>query len=93
MVMTDGTRDILEAVAQVLLRCWIIGMVVQLILIGVVAGLPELIHFWHHSLFNLSAQQSNAITADYASMLKLSVGMLFFVPWLALRLVLRRQTV
>ena len=87
--MNDSTRDFFDTLAKVLLRCWIIGVVMQLMLMGAVLGLAETIHHFH-AVFGLSNHEWDMITCAYSALLKLCTGVFFFIPWLAIWLVLKK---
>ena len=86
--MSEATRELFDTLAKMLLRCWIIGLILQLMLIGGVLSMGEMIHNWH-GMFGLSNHEADMNTAGYAALLKLCVGVFFFVPWLAIRLVFK----
>ena len=88
--MSDAIREVLDTMAKVLLRCWIIGIVVQFISLGAVLSMGEMLHDIHGSLFGLTIQESNMITASYLSLLKVCVTV-FFITWLAIWLVLKKK--
>ena len=88
--MSEAAREFLDTLAKVLLPCWILGFAMQLLVIGAVLVMGDTVHEWHGELFGLSIRESNLITASYAGLLKLCVGVLFFIPWLAIRFVLRK---
>ena len=86
--MSEATREVFHTLAKVLLRCWIIGLVLQLMLMGAVLSIGETIHNFH-AMFGLSNHESDIVTCGYAALLKLCVGVFSFVPWLAIWLVLK----
>ncbi len=86
--MSETTREVFDTLAKVLLRCWIIGFVLQLMLMGAVLSIGETIHDFH-AMFGLLNHESDMITCGYAALLKLCVGVFFFIPWLAIRLVVK----
>ena len=89
--MSDTTRDFFETLAGVLLRCWIFGLVLQIISSGGVLIMSDFVHHLHGHLFGLSIQQSGMIMAGYLTLIKLSVVVFFFIPWLAIWLVLNKN--
>jgi Family of unknown function (DUF6868) len=89
--MSDSTRELLETLQKVFLRCWIIGVVLQFVTIGAVLGMSEVIYAWHDALSGLSAHDSDVLVAAYMANLKLIVALLFFTPWLSIWLVLRAE--
>ena len=88
--MSEATREILDTVSKVLLRCWIIGIVLQWITLGAVLLMGDVIHAWHGALYGLSIHESGMITAGYLAGLKGCVAVFFFIPWLSIWLVLKK---
>ncbi len=88
--MSEATREVLDTVAKVLLRCWIIGILLQWISLGGVLLMGDVIHSWHSALYGLSQPESAMITAGYLAGLKLCVAVFFFIPWLSIWLVLKK---
>ena len=86
--MSEATREVLNTIAKVLLRCWIVGVVLQLLTFGGVLYMGGVVHYFHETLFGLSNHESDLIIAGYLSLLKLFVGVVFFIPWLAIWLLL-----
>ena len=87
--MSETTREVLTTLNKVLLRCWILWAVLQLITFGAVLTIRDMVHYFH-AMFGLSIHDSDLITAGYLGMLKL-LGAFFFVPWLAIWLVLKED--
>jgi len=88
--MSDSTRQVLETTAKVLLWCWVLGVALQLITFAGIAGTGEMIHNMHSDIFGLSNHESDVVLAYYTSAIKLLVAVFFFIPWVALRIVLRK---
>lgn len=88
--MTDTTKSFLTTANRVLLRCWLIGMGVLLVWVGFYLALGQKAYQVHGRLFHLTAHDLNMLA--YAGMMlwKMLVLALFFLPWLAIRLVLRQ---
>ena len=87
--MTDSTRDYFETLARVLLRCWIFGFVLLFVWAGAV--LTGVVYRVHGPLMELSREQLEVIHYCGLGLFKLTVLTLFFMPWLAIRLVLRAK--
>jgi hypothetical protein len=88
--MTDSTRDFFDTLAKVLLRCWVIGFIVLMIWFGAVMLAGDFVYGVHGNMFDLTRPQLNSIHYCGMGLLKLVVAMFFFVPWIAIRLVLRK---
>lgn len=87
--MTDSTRDTLDTLAKVLLRCWIMGFVFLFISLGVILLMSETIYNLHGSMFGLSAHELDVIFYCWMGLLKIAVLTIFFIPWLSIKMVLR----
>lgn len=90
-MMTDANRDSLETIARVLLRCWLLGFGLLLVWFAAtqVVAMNKFVHELHTSMFGLSTHEVDLIFYCGMGLLKLCVLTLFFIPWLAIRLVLR----
>jgi hypothetical protein len=82
---------LLNAIAIILLRCWICGFVLLLIWLGVTQLMSDLIHNLHGPMFGLSNHELDVIFYCGMGLLKLCVLTLFFIPWISIKLVLRGQ--
>ena len=87
--MSEPTREVLTTLNKVLLRCWILWAVLQLITFGAVLAMGDLAHYFH-AMFGLSIHDSDLISAGYLGMLKL-LGAIFIVLWLAIWLVPKKD--
>jgi len=87
--MNDSTRDTLDILAKVLLRCWILGFVLLFIFFGMTLLMGETIHKLHGSMFGLSAHEIDVIFYCWMGLLKIVVLTFFFIPWLSIKMVLR----
>ena len=90
--MTDQTKNVLIAVASVLLRCWIFGFVLLFIWFGAVLLMGGVIYKLHGPMFGLSTHELDVIFYCGMGLLKLCVLTFFFIPWLAIKHVLRQQS-
>ena len=89
--MSDKIRETLETVAKVLFWSWILGLALLVISSAGVTMAGDLLHNMHSSWYGLSIRDSDIIIASYLALIKLCVLVLFFVPWLAIRVVLNRK--
>ena len=86
--MTDSTIEAFEAVAQVLLYCWLFGFALLLFWFGTHRLAAGFVHRLHGGMFGLSRHEMDVIFYCGMGLLKLGVILLFFFPWLAIRLLL-----
>jgi len=89
--VTDQTKDVWDAVAGVLFRCWILGFALLFVWLGVSQLMGELIHRLHGSMFGLSRHELGVIFYCGMGLLKLCVLTFFLIPWLAIRMMLKTQ--
>ena len=88
---TKGVDEVLEVVAQVLIRCTVMGIIVLLIWWGVLAFAGDLAYAAHARLFPMSRQQFDLIHYGGMLMTKAAVSLLFFFPYIAIRLVIQKR--
>jgi hypothetical protein len=86
--MTDATRDFFDTLAKILLRCWIFGFVV--LFVWLAAFLSQAVHKIHGPMMGLSDHELDVIHYCGMAILKLLVLVFFFIPWLSVKLVLRK---
>ena len=89
--MSDSTRELLETTKDVLLRCWIFGFVLLIISLGATLLTGNLIHDLHGSMFGLTNHELDLIFYCLMGILKLIVIACFFIPWLSIKLVLKKS--
>jgi hypothetical protein len=87
--VNDSTRDIFRTCASVLLWCWIFGFVLLFVWTGAVVS--GIVYRVHGPLMELSRDQLEVIHYCGLGLFKLTLLTLFFIPWLAIRLVLRKK--
>jgi hypothetical protein len=86
--MSDSTIELFETLASVLLYCWLFGYALLLLWFGIYRLAGGFVHRLHGGLFGLSKHELDVIFYCGMGLLKLGVILLFFFPWLAIRLVL-----
>lgn len=89
--MPNSYTDFLDPLNKVLLRCWIIGGVLLFIQVGAVLLLGEVIHRYHGPMFGLSSHELDVIIYSGIMLFRVFVIVFFFIPWLAIKLVLRKS--
>ena len=88
--MQESTRDFFDTLANILLRCWIIGFVLLALWLGAALLLGETIHKVHGPMFGITRHELDVIFYCGMGMLKVFVLVFFFIPWLSMRLVLKK---
>ena len=89
--MSVSTRELLETTIDVLLRCWMFGFVLLVISLGATLLTGNLIHDLHGSMFGLTNHELDLIFYCLMGILKLIVIACFFIPWLSIKLVLKKS--
>jgi hypothetical protein len=98
MTMPDSNHEFFEMLGKILFRCWIFGFVLMFVWVGVFisAGISplvgDMVFGLHGGMFGLSRHELSLVHYSGLAAAKLIVTFVFFIPWLAIRLVLRRQT-
>ena len=83
--------EVLEVTSQILIRCTVMGVVVLLIWWGVLALFGDLAYGVHSKMVPMTRQQFDII--HYAGILltKAAVSLLFLLPFIAIRLVIKKR--
>ena len=91
--MSNSTQitEWLETVSKILLRCWIFGVIVLLFWWGAITLVGDSTLGVHGKMFDLTRPQLNVIHYCGLMLTKLAVGLFFFIPWLSIRMVLRKR--
>lgn len=88
--MSDSTREFFETLSRVLLRCWLISFALGFFSFVVFMLTGEIIDDIHGSMFGLSAHELDLIIYCGLGFFKLFVLVFFLIPWVAIKLVLRK---
>ena len=88
--MSTQISEWLDVISRILFRCWLFGFVLLLVWFGLFMLAPNVIYGLHGSMFDLSPHELNVIHYSGMAFLKLIVICIFFFPWAAIRLVLRK---
>ena len=89
--VTDQTKDLLNAISSIFLRCWLGGFVLLFVWLGVTQLMSDFIHKLHGPMFGLSDHELDLIFYCGMGLLKFCVLTFFLIPWLAIKLVLKNQ--
>ena len=85
------TDDLLDAIAQMLLLCTVFGVILLVFWFGMMIFAGDLVYSIHGGLFDLTPSQLNLIHYCGMGLTKIAIGLFFFIPWLAARLVLKKR--
>ena len=86
--MSESTIELFNAVSSVLLYCWIFGFGFLLFWFGMYRLAGNFIHRLHGGLFGLTPHELDVIFYCGMGLLKVGVIVLYFIPWLAIQMVL-----
>ena len=84
-------NDLLDAVAKVLLRCFVFGLVVLLIWFGFFVFAGDWVHEVHRKWFDLGRHEFALIHYCGMGLMKLCLLLFFLFPYLAIRWVLWKR--
>jgi len=88
--ISTETRNLLDAVARVLIRCFLFCLIVLLWWAAMYLILGDLVHDIHSTMFELSWHEFVLVNYCGLGLLKILSSVLFLFPWIAIRLVLRQ---
>lgn len=83
--------EALEVISQVLIRCTVMGVIVLLIWWGALELFGDLAYSVHSKIAPMSRQQFDIIHYVGILMTKAAVSLLFFFPYIAIRLVIKKR--
>ena len=89
--MSDSTRETLVLLNRILLRCWTLGFAVVFIWLGAILLMGNVIHDLHGPMFGLTNHELDVIFYCGLGLWKLAVLACFFIPWLSIKLVLKKS--
>jgi hypothetical protein len=87
------TTDLFDTLAKVLLRCAVFGYLLLLFTVGVSIFAGDTLYRLNASMFDLSKHEFDLIIYCFIVLTKSVVWVFFLIPWLAIRLVLRKAKV
>lgn len=90
MSMSDNTRAALDVTAKVLGRCFIIGTCVLIFWLVFLLAAGSWAFGIHSSYFQITRQHFDIIMYMAMAFFKLGIFALFGIPWIAIRLVLKK---
>jgi hypothetical protein len=88
MIQSQETRELLDAIAKVLLRCFALGVLLLVVWSGCVLLAGDLIHRISVPLLGLSRHEMNVIHYGGIVFVKCLALLFFLFPYIAIRLVL-----
>ncbi len=88
--MSTQITEWLEVIAKILFRCWIVGFLMMLFSLVVFMLTGEIFYEIHGKMFGLSPHELDLIMYCGLALFKVFVLIFFLLPWLSIRLVLRK---
>jgi hypothetical protein len=87
----DDNRKTLELVSAVLLRCFLLGVALQVIWFVMVLLMGDWAHSIHARIFDVSKKEFDLLCYYGMAFVKTIVILGFLIPWAATKLVLRAK--
>ena len=88
---SNNANEMLEVTGQVLIRCFVMGLLVLLFWLGALMLAGDLAYSVHAKIAPISREQFYLINYAGGLMTKAAVFFLFFFPYIAIRLVIRKR--
>ena len=88
---SNNANEMLEVTGQVLIRCFVMGVLVLLFWLGALTLAGDLAYSVHAKLVPISRQQFYVIQYAGGLMTKTAIFVLFLFPYIAIRLVTRKR--
>ena len=86
------THDLLDTVAKVLLRCFILSYLFLLLWVGCFLLAGDLLYRINGPLFGLTQHEMNLVSFYGIVLVKCFAFLVFLFPYIAIRLVLRQKS-
>jgi hypothetical protein len=84
-------ENCLDAIAKVLIRCFLMGVVVMLVWVGFLVLAGDFAYNVHSRFISLSREQFNCIQYAALAITKGCIFLYFLLPYIAIRLVLSKR--
>jgi len=91
--MNEGTntRDVLDTVAKILIWCFFLGILIGIFGFFFLVLGGDFVYDMHSKFISISRVQFNCIHYGLFSMLKTAILYLFLIPYIAIKLVLKKM--
>ena len=83
---SNSVDQFYSTLARVLLRCWIFGLILLVLSVGVIQIGGGMIYGLNERMFGLARHELEIIIFSLIALIKSLVLVFFFIPWLAIRL-------
>jgi hypothetical protein len=91
MSNSSNPNEILEKISQVLIRCFIMGVFVLLIWVCSLTLIGDLAYNVHIKIVPMSREQFHIINYDGLITLRTTIFVLFLIPYITIRLVIKKR--
>ena len=91
MYNSNNTNEMLEVIGQVLIRCFVMGVLVLFFWLGALMLAGDLAYSVHAKIVPISQEQFYVIHYAGGLMTKATVFFLFLFPYIAIRLVIKKR--
>jgi hypothetical protein len=91
MTESKAVNELLDALARVLLRCFVLGYALILLWVGVYLAAGNVLYGPANRLFGLTAHEVDLVQYCGIAFVKCLVLLFFLFPYVAIRLVLRKR--
>lgn len=88
----DGYRECLEMMAQVLIRCFVGGVILLLVWFLVYLTATDWLYATNARWFNITREQFVLVNFCGIAAVKIFVYVAFLIPYIAVRLVIRKNS-
>jgi hypothetical protein len=92
MSNSNNANEMLEVIGQVLIRCFIMGVLVLFFWLGALTLAGDLAFSVHSKIIPISRLQFDVINYTGMLMTKAAIFVLFLFPYIAIRLVVRKRS-
>lgn len=91
MCNSSNANEMLETIGQILIRCFIMGVLVLLFWWGALSLMGDLAYSIHSKFVPISRQQFDIINYSGMLMTKAAIFILFCLPYIAIKLVISKR--
>ena len=89
--MKNSIDEVLEVASQILIRCTVMGVLVLFIWWGALEAFGDLAYSVHSRIFPMTRQHFDLVHYVGTLATKSGVSLLFLLPYVAIRLVIRKR--
>jgi hypothetical protein len=91
MPHSNETNDLLDAIAKILLRCFVLGYLFLLLWFCIYMFAGDMMYRLNRSLFGVTPHEMNLLHLFGMALVKLILFLFFLFPYIAIRWILRNR--